>query len=137
MKKLLLICFGFIALNSCTIDDDSGSNYDYEFLPIESVDIPEEFIFGETYSINYTYYRPSTCHSFFDLYYHVENNQRIVAVINIVYDQSDCELLNEELMERSFNFTVLDQQTYVFKFWQGQSETGEDLYLTYEVPVVE
>ena len=137
MRKLLLICFGFIVFNSCTIDDDNGANYDYEFLPIESVDIPEEFIFGETYSINYTYYRPSTCHSFFDLYYNVENNQRTVAVINIVYDQSDCEPLNEELMERSFNFTVLDQQTYVFKFWQGQNDVGEDLYLTYEVPVVE
>lgn len=136
MKRLILVCFSLMMFWSCSNDDDY-LNYYYEFMPIESIELPEQFILGQVYNINYTYYRPSTCHGFHDLYYYADSNERTVAVINIVYEDNNCEPLTDELIERSFNFKPLDYQTYVFKIWQGEDEYGEEIYLTYEIPVVQ
>lgn len=136
MKRLLFLCIILITVWSCSIDND-GTEYSFEFIPIEGVTIPEEFKLDSVYQIDVTYYRPTSCHGFHDFYYVAEGFERSVAVINIVYDNSSCEPLNDQLIEKSFNFHAIYDQTYVFKFWQGEDETGEDVYLTYEVPVVE
>ncbi len=138
MKKLFFICITILTLWSCSIDDDSNNvNYKSEFIPIEDVVIPEEFVLDSVYQIEVTYYRPSNCHSFHDFYYVAEENERTVAVINIVYDVSDCEPLEDELVEKSFDFKAIYDQTYIFKFYQGEDEEGFDQYLIIEVPVVE
>jgi hypothetical protein len=64
---------------------------------------------------------------------------RTVAVITTVIDNNDasnCEPLSEEIEERYFTFHVQNTSgTYIFKFWQGENENGEDEYLIYEVPI--
>lgn len=138
MKKLLFICIAILTFWSCSVDDDrSDYNYYFEFLPIEEVVIPEAFELDSTYQIEVSYYRPSNCHTFHDFYYVAEENERTVAVINIADDYSDCEELEDELIDVSFNFIAVYDQTYVFKFWQGENEAGEDIYLTYEIPIAE
>lgn len=136
MKKLVIVCFSFLFLWSCSLDDDS-TNYDFEFLPIESVEMPDVFNYGSVHTINYSYYKPSNCHGFHDLYYHIETNEHTVAVINFVLDRTNCEPLIDELVERSFEFKPMDYQSYVFKFWQGIDENDEDVYLIYEIPVIQ
>ena len=131
-----------IMLLSCSIDDDTNDFY-LETLPIESVDMPDSFVSGETAVINYTYLRPTTCHVFNDLYYSIDGNQRVVAIINRVYEETGsgnpCSILDNEVASRSFNFSVNSNigSTYTFKFWQGEDQNGEDIYLTIEVPVSE
>lgn len=137
MKKLFLLCFTLMMFLSCSVDNDSGVNFDFEFIPIEEVSIPEEFVLGEIYQINVTYNRISTCHDFHDFYYVPNGNERTVAVINVVYDYSDCDMLEDQLIEKSFDFKAVYNQIYIFKFWQGEDENGNDVYLTYEVPVVD
>lgn len=135
MKKVLLACFGVLLMSSCSLDEDS-QNYFFEFVPIENVELPEQFKLDSLYVLNYSYYKPSTCHGFHDLYYYPENNQRNIAVINIVYEHENCQELTDELIERSINFRPLDYNSYIFKIWQGEDENGNDVYLTYEIPVV-
>tara|TARA_R110002049_G_scaffold307520_1_gene508221 strand:+ start:32922 stop:33242 length:321 start_codon:yes stop_codon:yes gene_type:complete len=106
-------------------------------LPVESVDIPDEFTLGETYPIVVKYLRPSTCHVFNDFYYRKDNNERTVAIIAADFDRSDCEDLEDELTNATFNFNVTGNGSYIFKFWQGEDDNGDDQYLTFEVPVVE
>ena len=53
---------------SCSLNDDNRVNFDFDYVPIEEVSIPEEFVLGEIYQIEITYYRPSTCHDFHDFY---------------------------------------------------------------------
>ncbi len=138
MKKLFFICITILTFWSCSVDDDSNNvNYNFEFIPIEDVVIPEEFVLDSVYQIEVTYYRPSNCHSFHDFYYVAEENERTVAVINLVNDDSDCEPLEDELVEKSFDFKAVYDQTYIFKFWQGEEDNGEDIFLTYEIPVVD
>jgi len=136
MKKFALFCLTLLLLTSCSVDDDSAS-FTFEALPVESVDIPEEFVMGETYPITVSYYRPSTCHVFRDFYYKKENNQRTVAPVNYVFEENNCDTLNEVLTEATFNFLVTSNGSYIFKFWQGKDENDESQYLTIEVPVVE
>lgn len=137
MKKLFFSCLILLSCWSCSLEDDDYVNYNFEFIPIQEVDIPSSFIIGETYQIKLHYNRPSSCHVFHDLYYDSDGPERTIAVVNVVYDNSNCEDLENSLIERSFNFSVIYDQVYIFKFWQGEDENGEDIYLIYEVPVVE
>lgn len=137
MKKLIALTLFLSLLVSCSIDDDNQVNYGFEVLPVESVDMPEAFVFGETYPINVSYFRPSSCHFFNEFYYVKDVNQRTVAPITVVYDYDNCETLKEDLVVSSFNFVVTSKEPYVFKFWQGEDDNGNDVYLTIEVPVTE
>ena len=134
MKRFIVICLTLILFTSCSTDDDI-TNYSFEVLPVESVDIPDAFTLGETYPITVYYFRPSTCHNFKEFYYYKENNERTVAPITYVFDRNDCETLEDELVEATFNFIVTSNGSYIFKFWQGEDTDGESLYLTIEVPV--
>ena len=136
MKRLLVFCLTLILFASCSDDEDSTS-FSFEVLPIESVDIPDEFELGETYPITVSYLRPSTCHGFKEFYYLKENNQRTVAPITYVFDNNDCQSLEDKLVEATFNFIVTSNGSYIFKFWQGEDTDGETQYLTIEVPVID
>lgn len=137
MKKILFLVLivGLLLCNSCAVDDNTV-DFSVEFLPIESVEIPAEFNFGETHTITVTYKRPTTCHSFSNFQYVAEdNNVRNVAVINFVRLGSDCETLEDDFKSESFSLSVLYTNSYIFKFWQGKDDNGQDMYLVYEVPV--
>jgi hypothetical protein len=136
MKKLFALCVLVMSLMSCSLGGDDSTNFYYEILPIDSVDIPDEFTLGETYQISISYYRPSGCYIFNDFYYESHLNQRTIAVINTVYTDLSCTQAME-LMTVSFNFKVNNNGSYVFKFWQGEDENGNDLYYIIEVPVVD
>ncbi len=136
MKRFIVLCLSLVLFSSCSIDDD-GTTYSFDVLPVESVDIPNEFTLGETYPITVSYLRPSTCHAFKEFYYLKENNERTVAPITYVFDRNDCETLENELVEATFNFIVTSNGSYIFKFWQGEDNEGETQYLTIEVPVVD
>lgn len=136
MKKLFFLCFLSFSFWSCDLDDDSVNIY-YEFIPTESVSMPDSFNLGALNTITYTYLNNSTCHYFYDLYYVAEDNTRTVAVINAIYDGSNCTELDDNLIERSFDFYPLESGTYSFKFWTGVDENEEDEFLIYEILVEE
>ncbi|WP_353777046.1 hypothetical protein [Winogradskyella sp. 3972H.M.0a.05] len=134
MKKLFALLFVIVALQSCSVDD--GQNFYFEILPVEGVVLPDEFVVGQAEQIVITYIRPTACHTFNDFYYVPEENQRTIAVVNTVVT-GDCPAgLNQEV-EVSFNFLPLESfDSYVFRFWQGEDDNGEDTYYIVEIPVV-
>ncbi len=137
MKKIIILCFVILSLSSCSLDDDNNNvEFDLEFIPIESVDIPEEFQFGQVHEISMTYFKTSSCQSFFDFYYEIDENTRTVAVINSFASGQTCDSLIDEEVEVSFNFEVNSTDPYVFRFYQGIDESGDDTYYIVEVPVV-
>lgn len=137
MKHIFFYFLLALSLVSCSVENDDNADFYYEILPVESVDIPSEFTLGETYEMHVSYLRPSTCYAFNDFYYVSELNQRTVAIINTVYPNSQCDDLVDEIVEVTFNFVVNNNGTYVFRFWQGEDENGNDTYYIVEVPVVE
>ena len=136
MKKILAIVSLFFVLISCSVEDDTPNFYSV-VLPVTEVEVPQEFVIGETYPIKVWYQRPSTCHAFNGFYYDKYLNERTVAVQNIVTEAGNCQSLEDELVEASFDFYVTSNGSYIFKFWQGVDDNGEDIFLEIEVPVVD
>jgi len=134
MKRFLLISLSLILFHACSLDDNSV-DYSLELLPVESVDMPETFKRGETYAITVKYFKPSSCYTFKEFYYLKENNENTIAVINYKYVDNNCIVLDDELVEATFNFEVTDNGSCIFKFWKGVNDYDEDIYLTMEVPV--
>lgn len=137
MKKFLILALISLSFVSCDINGDSNPpNFVSQFIPIQSVDIPDEFILGETYSITARYLRPDDCHEFNDFFMVNNVSDITVAVVNNVFFDDPCNSLND-LEEESFDFTPIINQTYTFNFWQGVDSNEEDIFYTIEVPVVE
>jgi uncharacterized membrane protein len=136
MKKLLALSLALILCVSCSIDSDNNSNYSFEILPVESVDMPDEFVLGETYPITVSYLKTSSCQAFKEFYYVKNLNERTVAPIVYVFENNNCETLENVLEQATFNFIVTSNGSYIFKFWQGEDTNGDDQYLTIEVPVI-
>ena len=142
MRNLTVFILISLLLMSCS-DDDKINSFFLETVPVENVTIPESFVSGETTVISYTYLRPTTCHIFNDLYYTIDGNQRTVVVINRVFEDEGngnfCTDLEDEIITRTFNFKVINDigTAYTFRFWKGEDENGEDIYLTVDVPVLE
>ncbi|WP_299115491.1 hypothetical protein [uncultured Winogradskyella sp.] len=135
MKKLLLL-FVLVSFMSCDIGGDDGLNFQLELMSITSVDIPDQFTFGETHEITVNYLRPNGCHEFNNFIFQPDGNTRTVAVVDTVYDDPTCST-NAIDASVSFDFRVVSNEPYIFQFYQGSTQTGEDLYLIIEVPVVE
>lgn len=138
MKRILFLTLlvSLTLLNSCSVDDENAANFQFDFIPIVSVEMPQEFNFGATHVISVTYKRPSTCHSFSNFQYiQGEGNERTVVVVNLVTPDNNCEVLEEDLQTETFSFSVLDLEPYTFKFWQGKDEDNQDIFLVYEVIV--
>ncbi|MEM6718346.1 MAG: hypothetical protein AAF611_03425 [Bacteroidota bacterium] len=139
MKKIVFLAFilSLVAFNSCAVDDTiSDTQFQFQFIPVETVEMPSIFNLGSTHTISVTYKRQSSCHSFSNFQYEQDaGNMRTVAVVNFVRIGDDCELLEDEFETRTFSFSALDAAPYTFRFWQGVDEEGENVYLVYEVPV--
>lgn len=135
MKRILALVSVLFLFNACSLNDDDGIKFHYELLPIESVVIPDSFEIGETYPITIKYFRPTTCHAFDGFYYDKNLNIRTVAVRNAVVQKDNCTELTNSLIEQTLNFYVTNNGSYIFKFWQGKNDAGEDVFLEYEIPV--
>ena len=136
MKKILFTLSIFLILASCNSDDEV--RYRLELIPVQEVDIPNSFQSGHTYTIKVRYNRPSTCHTYNGMYFDKQDNTRIFAVENIVFERNDCQDLLPNLIEQQFDFNVLNTSgSYLFKFWQGKNGNGENTYYEVEIPVVD
>jgi hypothetical protein len=134
-KKIASLFALFFILNSCSPGDDT--QYSYRLLPIESVEIPAEFTLGQTYPITVHYTVPTSCYYFSSLYYDKDLNVRTIAVETLVEGRNNCQNLSaaDGASTYTFNFYVTSNGSYIFKFYQGKDDQGNDVFLEYEVPV--
>ncbi|BAO75628.1 hypothetical protein [Winogradskyella sp. PG-2] len=121
-------------LTSCSVENVDSDTFYLEVLAIDSVDIPEYFLLGETSDISITYTKPNLCYQFNDFIYEIVDNERSVAIVNTVYPNANCEQTQERVTV-SFNFTVSGTKPCMFKFYQGEDSEGVDQYYFVEVPV--
>ena len=133
MKKIFFVLFAVILMVSCS--DDDSYEYHYELLPIEDAMVPEEFIRGEVYDISVTYIVPNDYYVNSDILYEYDLEARNVAVISLVIESNDFETIDIE-QELTFKVHALQESPYLFRFWQGDDDNGEPIYLIVEVPVI-
>ncbi len=127
---IITLCFGF---NAC--DNDNGVNFHFAALQVVGAEVPESFDLNGQYQITVTYNRPDDCTFFegFDVLEEATTTRNVFVVGSIITDRECTEQLEE--VEATFNFVVLHDQDYLFRFWQGEDENGEAQYLEIEVPI--
>ena len=133
MKNYAVLFLVVFTLFACSVNDND--NFHFEYIPVVTVDVPSEFERGQTYRLGITYELPSSCYSFYNYDYLYEDASRIIAAYAMVNDSDPRTLA---IIEGEFFILVeaLQTEPYIFKFWQGEDEQGEPIYLTIEVPVI-
>ena len=137
MKYFISLFFVVFLFFGC--DDDTDENvhdYHLEYIAVKSAELPDEFIYGRTYRINVTIDLLNSCYFHYGQYdYFYEGNARLIYPIVHIDDGISC---TEKITETTFSIPVqvLQNETYIFKFYQGEDTSGQDTYLTIEVPVV-
>lgn len=136
MMKKFVVIIGFIliaALSACSPEDDLALRF--EPLEVLAVSFPEVLHPLETYKVHVTYIRPTSCHYFEGVDYEQKiENETTVFLIASVLDEQPCKELNIEA-EASFDFKPQNKGDYIFRFWQGKGQDGEDIYYTVTVTV--
>ncbi len=134
--KYLLLTLIAVAVTAVSCSDDNDHDYHLEYVRVTDAVVPDVFIFGQTYRLNVTVELPSSCYYFYGQYdYFYEGTSRLIYPIAHVHDGEPCTL---NIRETVFSIPVQALQTepYIFKFYQGQDDEGQDIFLTIEVPVV-
>lgn len=129
--SVLAVCL--LATNSCSNDD--APNFHFAALKALSAEVPESFDLNERYQISVTYERPDNCTFFegFDVT-SPDTTIREVVVIGSVFTDRACAAQIEEV-EVTFDFIVIHDQTYTFRFYEGKDENGDHQFFEIEVPV--
>jgi len=133
MKKIFFVFFILLLTVSCS--DDDNTNYHYELLPVGEAIVPDEFIHGQVYFITVKYIRPDDCYVYNDVLYEYDFDARNIAVISTVIENENCEVLDSE-EELTIRVQALQTSPYIFRFWQGDDENGDPIYLEIVVPVI-
>ncbi|MEM9363235.1 MAG: hypothetical protein AAGA43_11395 [Bacteroidota bacterium] len=140
MKKVVLGCLLWvlgITFTSCDLNDDS-QNFHFTTLSVIEASLPESFQLNQTYDIAVTYLRPDSCTFFegFDVGIVTETERNVSVIGSVITDDETCAQLAEEVIA-SFQFNVIFTGTYTFRFYTGQDEAGDAIFIEYTVPVVE
>ncbi len=135
MKKLFLLLFVSTLITSCDITEDDRPNFHYEILAVESFEIPDTFNYLSTHQIKLFYKLPSNCHSLGGIYFEKQLNERIIGVQSFVVNRENCLANQDEILETSFNFEVISKENYLFKFYKGKDEQGNNIFEEVEIPV--
>ena len=139
MKRLIPLLLVFFLVLGCNDDDDDYNEHAYhlEYIGATSADVPDSFIYGNTYRINITIELPTSCYYFYNQYdYFYEGTSRIIYPITHIDDGVTC---TPGIRETTFSIPVqvLQSEPYIFKFYQGEDADGQDIFLTIEVPVIQ
>jgi hypothetical protein len=120
----------------CDNDDNNYHEYHFEYRAVKSVELPDEFIYGQTYEIDITIELLNSCYYHYGQFdYFYEGTSRLIYPIVHIDDDVACA---EYIRETTFSIPVhaLQNEPYIFKFYQGEDANGEDQFLTVEVPVI-
>lgn len=135
-KKIMLLATVMAFLfNGCSIDDD-GANFHFTALEIVEAEVPESFDLNETYKISVDYLKPDSC-TYYEGFDVVKDSLTVRSVVAIGTVRTDFDDCTEELIQEtaSFNFQVIYDKPYTFKFYTGNNSDGEAEYMEIVVPV--
>lgn len=135
MKKILAFICVFMLTISCS-DEESTPPVRYVLVPIQNVEIPEVMYVETSYNIGVEYVRLSTCHGFDGFYYQKNGFTRTISVQNFVVEKPDCLPLVNQVYSENMMFQPTEPGTYLFKFWKGKDDSGNDVFLEIERTVV-
>jgi len=137
MKRILRVmslAIVVLSMSNCNIDSDE--NFHFVTLRILDAELPESFELNQTYNVQVTYERLNGCVFFEGFEVHQpELTTRDVIAIGTELDNTDCTQAVEEGVA-NFDFNVLYEGTYTFRFFNGFDDNEDAIYLEYQVEVL-
>ena len=132
----ILVLAGMFSAVSCSNSDD-GPETTFEQLVISEIVFPESFNLGELYEIPVTYQLPDGCTEFYQL--NVGSPAQDVREIVAIGTRTDTGGCTQAITEgtETLVFQVLFDQTYTFRFYQGEDINGEPIITEVAIPVTE
>lgn len=137
MKKLLLLLAAVFVISSCSTGDNDNIKFYVEYVPVESVEMPDYFVPDHNYKIKMTYKRPTDCHYFHGFNYDAVANTIVFGIETFVVTNIECQPLDGQVEEVYFNFECnsrFNYTSYTFRFYKGE-ENGQPVYREIVVPV--
>ncbi|MDT0606182.1 hypothetical protein [Croceitalea rosinachiae] len=136
MKKVFAILGLMVVFSFYGCDIESGENFQFISLKITAVALPESFEQNTSHNIQVTYERPDNCTFFegFDVF-EVDLNTRSIVAIGSLLKMDECALMQDEV-NTSFEFIALNTSSYTLRFYSGDDENGNPIYLEYVIPVI-
>lgn len=139
MKKVIVPIIVFMAcslFSSCELDSDSPNFY-FTTLEVVEASLPASFELNQTYDIEVTYARPNGCTFFegFDVSKTAETDRDVVVIGSVLTDQDAVCTQAIEEVTAILPFKVIFTGEYHFRFYAGQDESDNAIYLEYTVPV--
>lgn len=140
MKKLLLLFITLVILSSCSPEEGNTIPFHIEFLSVDTVEVPQSITPGYDYAMTITYRRPTDCHYFQGFYYEQQGDVHIIAPQTMVLETEGCQPLDNAAPEvETFTFQCdenYEYDHYIFKFYTGEDQIGNQSFYSIEVPVV-
>ena len=133
MKKTALLLLGLLVFYSC-LDTNDSVDFKYEFLSIDEAITPANFTFGKTDTIKVKYSLPNGCYAFDRIYYETKDTTRTVAITALVTLNDAC---TQAIIKEEYELIIRASQTedYVFKFYKGKDNKGENIFEEVVIPV--
>ena len=139
MKKIIpLLLFVFIAMISCSTDDESTVFYEIlETIDVSSV--PETLKVGRSDTLQVSYERPSTCHGLQGFDVTREGDTRNIAVVGVVFEdgEASCADLADDVRTTPIVFRPEAPGNLTLNFFSGRDENGEPEFITITLDVEE
>ncbi|PHQ30802.1 hypothetical protein [Leeuwenhoekiella nanhaiensis] len=134
MKKVFLILALLGLITSCSLDDDRVQ-INYELQPVVDYELPDTLVWGQRYNFKIRYVSPTSCNYFYDFDYARQDSTRLIYVFEGVYEEEMCTDTPTDTVSVYLPFETRYNYDYIFKFYAGEDENGEDLFITDTIPV--
>ncbi len=138
MKKIVMLLLLPKLFLACSVDEIP--TFSFETLPVANVlSVPDTFVVGEIASIDISYLRPSTCHSFEGIQLEPETttNINIAVLARLVEGRAPCTDLSNEEVTVPIAFNPLEPGEVTLNFLTGTDAEGQPTFITFNVPVIE
>lgn len=120
---------------SC-LDDEPVSNVNYKYSEIDSIQIGEINPARSVTEIKTFFTRNNSCETFFDYDYQISGNERSVSIItaDVVNNVTNCADISEGVAH-TLLFKPDVSGTYTFRFWAGNDENEEPIFIVKELEI--
>jgi hypothetical protein len=136
MKNLKWIVGLFIlssfALQSC-LDDENTQQVTYHYKGIDSIKIGEIRNAREVTEITTYFTRINACENFFDYEYRSLGNERTVTMVTYRVQESCSDGAIADSTVLRFRPDI--PGTYTFRFWTGNDENQNPIFITQEIQI--
>ena len=123
------------SITSC-LDDEPTLQVDYVYAPTDSVQVGEIKPAREVTEIRTYFTRNSECETFFDYDYQISGNERTVSIVISDLQVNDCLNISESEFN-TLQFKPESSGTYTFRFWAGNDENDDPIFIIKEIEIPE